>query len=77
LAEENQALSEHVRRFIAHQNTVLLNPTGLRECFPLQEMGHRFMRRLQSEPWREKRLDMENDDPKRGGMTGMAPMVEA
>ena len=72
LAEENQALSEYVRNFIAHQNAVLLNPAGLRERFPLHEMGHRSTRRLQSEPWMEMRLDMENEDPKRGGM---APMV--
>ncbi|MDA7640174.1 hypothetical protein N8787_00925 [Opitutaceae bacterium] len=75
LAEENQALSEHARRFIAHQNAVLRNPTGLSECFPLHGMGHRFTRRLQSEPWMEMRLDMEIEDPKRGGMTGMALMV--
>ena len=75
LAEENQALSEHVRNFIAHQNSVLLNPTGLRERFPLYEMGHRFTRPFQSEPWMEMRLDMENEDPQSGGMAGIAPMV--
>lgn len=74
-AEENQAPSEHVRNFIADRNSVLLNPTGLRELFPLHEMGHRFTRRLQLEPWMEMRLDMENEDLKRGGMAGMARMV--
>jgi len=74
-AEENQALSEHVRNFIAYQNGVLLNPTGLRGRFPLHEMGHRFTRRLQSEPWMEMRLDMKNEDPKSGGMAGIVPMV--
>ena len=61
-----------MRNFIAYQNGVLLNPTGLRECFPLHEMVHRFTCRLQSEPWMEMRFDMENEDPKRGGM---APIV--
>ena len=74
-AEENQALSELARRFIAHQNAVLRNPTGLRELFPMHGMGHRFTRRLQSEPWMEMRLDMEIEDAKHGGITGMALLV--
>ena len=80
LADENQALSEHVRRFIAHQNAVLLNPTILRKRFLLHETGHRFMRRLQSEPWMEMRLDMKNEDPKarrydRYGSNGFGLMI--
>ena len=74
-AEENQALSELARRFIAHQNAVLRNPTGLRELFPMHGMGHRFTRRLQSEPCMEMRLDMEIEDAKHGGITGMALLV--
>lgn len=74
-AEENQALSELARRFIAHQNAVLRNPTGLRELFPIHGMGHRFTRRLQAEPWMEMRLDMEIEEVKRGSSSGMILMV--
>jgi len=74
-AEENQALSELARRFIAHQNAVLRNPTGLREMFPKHGMGHRFTRRLQAEPWMEMRLDMEIEDAKRSGSTGMVLVI--
>jgi len=57
-AEENRALSELARRFIEHQNAVLRDPSALRSLFPMHGMGHRFSRRLQTEPWLEMRMDL-------------------
>ena len=75
-AEENHALSELARRFIAHQNAVLRNPTGLRELFPKHGMEHNFNRRLQAEPWEEMRLDLEIKGSKQAGVGwGIAVLI--